>query len=130
LFNQDAGRISDIIKNESIDLIVAETYLGPSRGRFDINKTASELSKLYSSCLAEFQKILRKDGQVVMALPVFNPESKKNKKIDLDIANFKQIPPLHSNMTKHPDIENTDRNSIIYGRSGQKVWREIIVLEK
>jgi tRNA G10 N-methylase Trm11 len=130
LFNQDASRISNVVKKDSIDLIVAETYLGPSRGKFDINKTASELSKLYSSCLAEFKKILKKNGRVVMALPVFSSSSKKNKKINIDIAGYNRITPIPSTLIKHPEIEVTDKNSIIYGRSGQKVWREIIILEK
>lgn len=130
LFNRDASEASAFIKKNSLDLIVTETYLGPSRGKFDIHKTASGLSKLYSSCLVEFKKILRKDGRVVMALPIFNPNSENNQKIELDIASFKKISPISLNRVKCSKMKITDKNSIIYGRPGQKVWREIIILKK
>lgn len=109
------------IKKESIDIIVTEPYLGPQRGFHEIKKTIKELELLYSQALTAFHKILKKDGRLVMIWPVFmsregalnmNPNIKGWKKINEKIFN------------------TSNRRLWTYGRSGQKVFREIVVLEK
>lgn len=83
-----AGKFFDV---ETIDCIVTEPYLGPAfekRGKevFLKNKklTAEKLrnigrglEKLYRGVLKEWYPLLRKNGRVVIALPVFAPPNKK-----------------------------------------------------
>jgi len=126
LFHVSATEISEKIKDESIDLIVTEPYLGPQRGRVNFKEVTKELEDLYSKALLEFYKVLKKTGRVVMIFPVFlnkiflNPE----------IGNLKRVKVLEGDILKENTINLSKRDSVVYGRQGQKVWREIVVLEK
>lgn len=129
VFIADARKISQHVEPKSIDAIITEPYLGPQRGRYDIDKTIKELERLYSASLAEFKKVLKPNGRVVMAWPVFHARPKL-KKITPEVGGFKIINPLPPAWQKNPIIELTSRQTIIYGRPGQKVWREIVILKK
>jgi hypothetical protein len=50
------------------------------------------------------------------------------KLLDLNIGKFKTVEIIPRNLDIHLGI--TTRNSFVYGRDDQKVWREIILLEK
>ena len=126
LFNKSATELSKFIKPKSIDMVITEPYLGPQRGEFNTEKIIQELEKLYSSALKEFQKVLKPNGCVVMIWPVFNLRNKKY--ISPDINNFKIKNPIPKEFHDNEFIKLTKRGTIIYGREGQKVWREIIVL--
>jgi len=122
--------------------------LGPQRGKVKINEVVRELNNLYSQSLAEFAKILKPNKRVVMVWPVFrklslhqsafspgldpgnltNTDLEKN--INPNLDNFKIINPIPKNLQQDKRIKLTDRNTIIYGRNQQKVWREIVVLKK
>ncbi len=131
LFNRDASEASEFIEKDYPDLIVTETYLGPSRGRINVQKTAPQLSSLYSKCLAELAKILKKKGRIVMAWPIFYPENPdKRTFLNPDISELKIIPPLPSELKIESNTQSPERRSIVYGRANQKVWREIIILKK
>lgn len=149
LFNLDVLRISKHIRSASVDAIITEPYLGPQRGKFNLEKTIKELEKLYSQSLAEFQKVLKPNGKVVMVWPVFRGLSFRGvpteasgrrsnltnanileKTINPTLANFKIVSPIPEHLKKNLTIKLTDRNTIIYGRPNQKVWREIVVMEK
>ncbi|MFH1564455.1 MAG: hypothetical protein ABIC82_01240 [bacterium] len=75
IFNSDVRKISELIPAGSVDLIVAEPYLGPplSGGENEnrISQIVQELSELYLSAFKEFKKILKKDGCICMVWPVF-----------------------------------------------------------
>jgi len=47
-----------------------------------------------------------------------------------NINGFKIINPIPESLRQNKAIILTDRNTIIYGREQQKVWREIVILEK
>lgn len=129
LLNISADKISNKISPNTINAIVTEPYLGPQRGRHDIPKTIKELKSLYSAALKEFKKILTAEGVIVMVWPVF-----RNKKyfdtISPDINGYKITNPIPENLRDNIDLKITDRNTIIYGRPNQKVWREIVILAK
>ena len=127
LINSDAVQISKHIAPNSVDAIITEPYLGPQRGKFDINKTIGELERLYSRSLAEFKKIFRPNGKIVMIWPVFCGRQ-NNVFLNPDLAGFKIMNPVPENLRTHIFIKLTGRNTIIYGREQQKVWREIVVL--
>lgn len=135
LFNRSVVELSKFIKPNLVDAIITEPYLGPQRGKMNIKKTVQELEQLYSKSLAEFKKILKENGRVVMVWPVFRI-THNAQRITPDLSGFKIINPIPENLlgnkiiklVPHNDTGLTDRNTIIYGREGQKVWREIVVL--
>jgi len=116
------------IKPTSIDAIITEPYLGPQRGKFDVQKIIKELEKLYSASLEEFKKILKPDGRIVMVWPIFKTSS-NSYNLNPNLSGLKIINSIPKNLRQHPVIKLTDRNTIIYGRQGQKVWREIVMME-
>ena len=120
--------ISKFIEPNSINAIITEPYLGPQRGNPNLQKTIPELEKLYSDSLAEFKKILKPDGRVVMIWPIFRV-THNTYRISPNLGGFKIVNPIPGHLQNNPDIKLTDRNTIIYGRPDQKVWREIVVLE-
>jgi tRNA G10 N-methylase Trm11 len=126
LFNISTIRLSQKIPTNSVDVIVTEPYLGPQRGKIDFQKTIRELEQLYSETFKEFYKILKTDGRIVMIWPVIYNKYFLNPKIQ----GWKIICPLSQELKNNPQIKLTNRNTIIYGREGQKVWREIVILEK
>jgi len=127
--NLSATELSRVIKPQSIDAIITEPYLGPPRGKIDIKKIAQELEQLYTKSLSEFNKILKPGGRIVMIWPVFRI-SHIAQHITPNINGFKIINPIPESLRQNKAIILTDRNTIIYGREQQKVWREIVILEK
>lgn len=129
LFHADTTQISKHIQPNSIDAIITEPYLGPQRGKINIEQTLKELNDLYSKALIEFNKILQPSGYIVMAWPVFCLNQKQNH-LNPILNNFKIINPLPLNLLNNKEIKLTNRQTIIYGRQNQIVWREIVILKK
>lgn len=127
-FNLPAQGLSKKISPKSIDAIVTEPYLGPQRGWHDIARTKEELEGLYSQAIGEFKKILKKDGRLVMVWPVFASRGIHQADVlNPNISGFQTVNAL-------PDVVKGKlrvnyRNNIVYGREGQKVWREIVILK-
>jgi tRNA G10 N-methylase Trm11 len=129
LFNISATEISQKVKLNSIDAVVTEPYLGPQRGNPDPVKTKIELEKLYSAALNEFKKILKPGGRVVIIFPVrAEGERPDFHFLNPNLEGWQVINPLPENLQSI--LHTTRRGTIVYGRPGQKVWREIIVLKK
>lgn len=120
--------LSQFIKTESAAAIITEPYLGPQRGRIEFEEIINELESLYSGALREFKEVLVPGGRVVMIWPVFYG----NKPINPSISGFRVLNFVPEKLQDHPLVKNTttSRGTIIYGRQGQKVFREIVVLEK
>jgi len=129
LHQLDAQNLTQKLKPNSINAIITEPYLGPQRGGFDINKIVKELEQLYSKSLMEFKKILKPNGKIVMIWPSF---SVKPRSIFLNpnISGYKIINPIPENLQKNIFLKLTTRNTMVYGREDQRVWREIVILEK
>lgn len=120
--------LSKFIKVNSVEAFVTEPYLGPQRGKIEFSLVIKELEYLYSKALEQMFKTLTKSGRIVMVWPVFYG----NKFINPNISQFKKVNLLPDYIQKHEIIKKyiNSRGNIIYGRRGQKVFREIIVLEK
>jgi len=129
LINTSATEISKQIRPNSVDAIITEPYLGPQRGGFDINKIVKELEQLYSKSLMEFKKILKPNGKIVMIWPSFSVKQ-KSVFLNPNISGYKIINPMPKNLQKNIFIKLTTRDTMVYGREDQKVWREIVVLRK
>jgi tRNA G10 N-methylase Trm11 len=119
VFQSDVLSLDDKIEKNYIDYIVCEPYLGPQRGYKKFDEVVNELNELYSQALEVFYKILKPGGRVVMIWPQFRAEGQLWK-INPAVKNFKIFPIL----------SDSSRDSVVYGRAEQKVWREIIILEK
>ncbi|MBU0636861.1 methyltransferase domain-containing protein [Patescibacteria group bacterium] len=129
LFNVDVTQILKHVQANSIDAIVTEPYLGPQRGKIKIEQVVKELNNLYSQTLIEFDKILKSTGRIVMVWPVFCSHQEL-RHLNPILNNFKIINPILKNLQQDKRIKLTERNTIIYGREQQKIWREIVILEK
>jgi tRNA G10 N-methylase Trm11 len=129
LFKISSAEISKNIPQNSVDAVVTEPYLGPQRGKIDFDKTKAELEKIYSQALAEFFKILKTNGTIVMIWPVFTGRGTHAWDfLNPDILGFKIQNPLLAEL--RGSLRSTERGTLIYGRPGQKVFREIVVLKK
>jgi len=62
-----------------------------------------------------------------MIWPIFKMGN-KNFFINPKINNYKIYCPLPLEVKKNKLIKLTEKNTIVYGREGQKVFREIIIL--
>lgn len=138
IFQSSVQSIAQKIKAKSVNAIITEPYLGPQRGNVDQQKIKIELEKLYSDAIQQFKKILSDNGTIVMIWPVFK-NIKEDIKITPNIDGFKIISPIKKIPSAggvaagRGGLNNllvTNRQTIIYGRPGQKVWREIVVLKK
>ena len=131
LLNQSAAKLSKFIKAHSIDAIVTEPYLGPQRGKFNLKKTVEELEKLYTDALREFKRILKPNGQVVMVWPVFNLENNnfRNKFVNPNLGGFKIINPIPETLRYSKFIQLSKKGTVIYGREGQRIFREIVMFD-
>jgi len=128
----DVQEISKKIEHNSVDVIVTEPYLGPQRGAHDLKKTVETLEKLYSKGIEGFSKILSSNGRIVMVLPVFVSRDGEKRKFFLDNIRFDKfefVPLLDEKHLSMKYINISRKGGIIYGRQGQKVWREIILLK-
>jgi tRNA G10 N-methylase Trm11 len=124
----DARQLSKQLEPNSVDAIVTEPYLGPQRGRLDTRTVVRDLEDLYTKSLAEFYKLLKLGGRIVMIWPVFaSPQGPimLSQKIS---RNLKVIPALPDSQNKITGLSS--RQTLLYGRQGQRVWREIVILEK
>lgn len=126
LFEKKAQQLSKFIKPESIDAVITEPYLGPQRGRIDFAAIIKELEDLYSASIAEFFKILKPRGRVVMVWPLYYGE----RPISPDYSGFNMKNVIPDELRRSPFVRSSNRGTIVYGRSGQKVFREIVVLDK
>jgi len=130
-FRCDARELSREIPKNSIDAIITEPYLGPSKVTIsNLSLIIDRLSGLYLDTLREFKKVLKPDGRIVIVFPVFKI---RNQKYFLPILQeIKKIgwriqPILPEELKKYPFIQITPRQSIIYSRPDQIVLREILI---
>jgi len=133
LFQSDIRKL-DNIKDNSIDLIVTEPYLGPplkaSATKDEIFKIKSELEDLYIDTFKVFSRIIKSKGQIVIIMPVFL----QDEPIFLDILEkikklgFEMINPISHTGFKFAEM--TERAGILYSREDQRVGREIFVFRK
>ena len=131
-FQSPVEKISAHIPAQSVDAIVTEPYLGPTRGiKNEELKIKNELTNLYVNSFREFSKILKPGGRVVFIMPAFRSRDgliKTSATVLPKIKNlgFTPIPLLPQN-SKFYILHSAF--SITYSRPDQRVLREIFVLE-
>jgi tRNA (guanine10-N2)-dimethyltransferase len=121
----DVRKVSQYLSPSSIDAVCTEPYLGPQRGKIEAKAVKGELDSLYSEALAELYKVLKPKAKIVMIWPMFFPE-KSPLYLDPNIKGYNKVSYKHL-----VDLNLLNkRHNLFYGRPGQRLWREIIVLEK
>jgi tRNA G10 N-methylase Trm11 len=129
LFNKSVTELSKTITRQSIDRIITEPYLGPQRGRINFIKVKKELEELYTEALKEFGEILKPNGRIVMIWPMFFA-TRNSELITPDLNGFRIVNPIPKEILDNKNFKLTNRKTIIYGREGQRIWREIVILER
>jgi tRNA G10 N-methylase Trm11 len=136
IFPADVRILSQLLPADSVDVIVTEPYLGPvdkNKDSHQIRKIITELSELYLAAFRELKQILKKDGRLVMAFPVYKHGQQLNYlPIIKEIKEYgwQVVSPLPSTLIKSPIIKLTERQSIIYSRPDQQVLREIFIFRR
>lgn len=117
----DARQLSEKMNRDSVDAIITEPYLGkPMKGNESeelVKKIIAELKELYLQSFAEFKKILKPKGRVVIVIPEWHLHGKTHK-MNLDLRLNKL------------GLKRLDEGNLIYKREDQKVWRNITIWEK
>lgn len=126
LMVKNAADLSKFIKAGSADAIITEPFLGPQRGMINFKQIAANLEELYTLALSEFKKVLKPGGRVVMIWPLFYGQ----RPIAPRYEGFKILNMIPEELRGSEFIRKTDRDTIVYGRPGQKVYREVVVMEK
>ena len=123
---KSALTLSKFVKADSVDAIITEPFLGPQRGMLNFKQIISELETLYSGAIAEFKMVIKKGAKVIMIWPSFYGQRAISPNYDGFI--LKNLIP--QNLDNNPLLKKSNRGTLIYSRPGQKVFREIIILEK
>jgi tRNA (guanine10-N2)-dimethyltransferase len=133
LFTSPAAELREHIKSP-VDTIATETYLGPpasgKESREQLAKRQNELMHLYERSFEILKKVVRPNGTIVVAFPVFRVASKELylplkgllETIGLTVQN--PLPESTPDSLK----KHTPNGGLLYARSDQHVGREIIVL--
>lgn len=126
LFVKKVEFLSKFIKSGSIDAVITEPYLGPQRGRLEFKMVINNLESLYTEALKEFKTVVKQGGRVVMIWPLYYGE----RPIAPGYEGFRILNMLPLDLRTSEFIKKNQRDTIIYGRPGQKVYREVVVLER
>ena len=139
LMTSDIRHLAEKFPAHSIDAIVTEPDLGPPQQKMLHNEKSiaavkSQLSKLYHDSFAVLVRLVKPGGRVVMSLPVWRIQGERLLYAidDLKIVNqfgFSLVDPIPKKLQATSYKLNNDRQSLLYGRSDQFVWREIVILE-
>ncbi len=121
IINYDCRKLTDKIKENSVDAVVSEPYMGPYIRKLpnmiEARDLVLELSNLYDTLFSGLKKVVKKGGRVVIIIPKIR--TKENKIAFID---FKTIAEKNG--------FNLDAKPIPYGYKENKILREIFVLEK
>lgn len=119
LHHSPANQVDKFL-NDEVDAIVTETYLGkPMKGNESKEAIVSqidELKKMYLPSLETIYAVLKRGGRCVIAFPAW----KKNDDL-IHVPMRDELSEIGWRMVNDP---------ILYEREGQKVAREIYILEK
>jgi len=126
----DALRLGQFYKD--IDAIITEPFLGSTKLRVmrrdQVLKEREFLEKFYLDVFAQYKKVLKQGGKIVMILPVIRYKSEF---YYLDIIDkiqklgFSRLP--YCENQKELGLNLTERGTIVYYRPKQTVSREIFV---
>ncbi|KKR56456.1 MAG: hypothetical protein UU08_C0027G0002 [Candidatus Uhrbacteria bacterium GW2011_GWE2_40_58] len=119
-----------------VDLIITETYLGPPRkgkeSENSLKEKMQEIETLVKDSLIELKDLLKNDGVMVFAFPLYLTDNKPIalplKKL-FDQLGFEVLNPIPES-SKQLCLSLSPSGGIIYQREHQFIGREIIVFKK
>ncbi|MBI4359942.1 MAG: hypothetical protein HY564_02525 [Candidatus Jacksonbacteria bacterium] len=127
LILSDVRSLSQTLHPQSVDAIITEPYLGPpltgKESERDARMIIGELERLYESAFRSFHQIIKNRGVVVIIFPIIR---------GLRLT----LPSRFSSLNFAPDhsfasfYDDKSRGSFVYERRGQKIRREIFILQK
>ncbi|USN53497.1 MAG: methyltransferase domain-containing protein [Candidatus Nomurabacteria bacterium] len=123
----DARQLRPTYVAESVDVIVTEPDLGPprpARNEEQIEERRQEAIALYRSFLSSATKVLKANGRVVMAWPVWSLQDTR-----YHLHPKKILPDGWTLLWPYGDLVSQDgEKTLLYERPGQFVAREIVIL--
>jgi len=129
----DVRKLDKAITEKSVDAIVTEFDLGPpllgDESSVKIESIEKSLSEFYAEALDLIKYVLKDGKRAVVAWPYFVKQNIFVSVFDkLESFGFRVVAP-------YPEKYNaiyplSERGTLLYGREGQHVFREIVILEK
>jgi tRNA G10 N-methylase Trm11 len=132
----EVGRLGEYFGVDSIDAIITEPYLGSPKVRLfqpeRLRREIGILEDLYFRAFREFNKVLKKDGVIVIIFPIFRFGTLdfKLRLAKIFQMGFKTRKLADKDLIEKLDLQITDRDSIIFSRPDQTIEREIFVFER
>lgn len=125
----DVRQLSGVLAGKQIDVIITEPDLGsPQIKANEVNAEKRRLEVLYLEAFAEFDKVLKAGGRIVMVWPVFFGKTYLDIEKKLTASGFKKVEVLAEELKRVYPLNY--RDNLEYSRPGQKVGREITVWQK
>lgn len=129
----DVRHLAKILSPQSVDAIVAEFDLGPPlQGGESVGKIDSivfSLSDFYFDALRALHPFLKPGGRAVIAWPHFRTQNVLiNTFSKLRDLGWSLVAPYPAEFERNFPL--SERGTLLYGREGQHVGREILVLKK
>ncbi|OIO49066.1 MAG: hypothetical protein AUJ34_01900 [Parcubacteria group bacterium CG1_02_41_12] len=129
----DVRTLDKTLAEKSMDAIVTEFDLGPplqeDESRVKIEAIEKSLSEFYENALGKMRFVLKDGKRTVIAWPYFVKQGIYISAFDkLDELGLRVVAPYP---VEFQDVYPlTNRGTLLYGRPGQSVFREILILEK
>lgn len=118
IYELDVRNLEHKVGPASVDAIITEPYLGEAQNSKLKTQSMEKLGELYINAFSQFYKVLRPGNRVVIVLPIIQGQK-------MEILDAIQ----KIGFTREP-LSDNPRLSIVYGREGQRVEREIFVFKK
>lgn len=134
----DVAKLSAKVNYKTVFAIVTEPYLGSPKARFfrpeEIKKEISKLSELYLKAFAEFRKVLKDNGVIVIIFPVFRVGSQffyLEILKEIQALGFKKREYLFQKPVgfEYLNLNLNSREAAVFFRPGQTISREIFVFQ-
>lgn len=137
IFVADVRSLAVRMQKQAVDTIVTEPFLGPplsgNERSHDIREQQKKLAALYHDAFHMFRGLMKDGGVVVFLLPVFfqlhQPQFLPVVD-DLLAQGFRLLPPLPSHLAPLYAKDLTFRHTLLYHRPGQRIGREVLLLQK
>ncbi|MBI1961156.1 MAG: hypothetical protein HYS45_00465 [Parcubacteria group bacterium] len=129
----DVRKLDESVTKSSVDAIVTEVDLGPplqgDESEAKVLSIERSLSEFYPEALDLMRYTLKGEGRAVIAWPYFAKHGIMISVFgELERLGWKVIEPYPSEFQKTYPLSK--RGTLIYGREGQHVFREVVILEK
>lgn len=118
LYCHDVTTINEALKRQSVDCVVGEGYLGPTRPERP-EAVRDQLISMYQKAFAALVPVLRPHARLVIALPAWRKGKKDNDMITIKLSKTLQL------LGYHPFHQ-----PLFYGRPDAHVLRHIYFLER